>query len=89
LISRQRLHRANQVAEKAYNTFHNPEYFHSYFMGYRGVKRDPRLFGMYRKTRVFVTKYACNCWYCVRKYECRSKQYKQSNINYATQVLYK
>jgi hypothetical protein len=88
LISRKRLHRANQIAERTYKIYHvwdwQPEYHHDVWGGHRARKVDPRLFGMYRKTRVFREHYICDCYYCVGSH--KSRQLWRSDISFREQL---
>lgn len=88
MISRKRLHRANQIAQRHWERLYKPEYMYDIWGCHRAEIIDLRLFGIYRKTRAFKFKYNihnCNCFYCLtkRKY---GRQKIQSDINYREQL---
>jgi len=72
VISRKRLERANQIAERTYTQYHygnfyrynhdNPNVIHDIF-GFRHELVDLKSLGMYRKTRVYRWQTRSKEWY--------------------------
>lgn len=54
---------------------------------YRAEIIDSKIFGMYRKTRCFDSRFkeCCNCFYCIMERK-HGKQKIQSDINYREQL---
>lgn len=81
MISRKRLHRANQIAQRHWEKLYKPKYMHDVWNYHRAEIIDARLFGIYRKTR---THYCC-CFYCTMERK-HGRQKIQSDISYREQL---
>jgi len=89
LISRKRLHKANQIAKRAYtvyflwDTYDPYPYYHDVWGSHRAVQVNQKMFGVYRKTRVFSYNYDWyNDWYPYTP-----RQIQRANVNYREQLL--